>query len=48
MTALRPLWRLWALTWYRWAQSEIHPLHADVPRIVHAIARLEAEQRGAA
>jgi hypothetical protein len=43
MKALRPLWRLWALTWYRWALSEIHPLHDDVPHIVHTIRRLETE-----
>jgi hypothetical protein len=48
MRALRPLWREARLAWYRWAQREIHPLHDDVPLIVHSIARLEAERRGAA
>jgi hypothetical protein len=46
MNALRPLWQLAQLTWYRWALSEIHPLHDDVPHIVRTISQLEA-QRGA-
>lgn len=38
---LGPLFRLWALAWYRWALREIHPLHRDVPFIVRRINELE-------
>lgn len=40
--ALFPLWRGMALLWWRWALAEIHPLHPDVPKIVHRIRTLEA------
>lgn len=32
--ALRPLWREFAIAYYRWALREIDPQHPDVPRIV--------------
>jgi hypothetical protein len=41
---LRPLIREARLFYFRWALSEIDPLHEDVPMIVHAINRLEAER----
>jgi hypothetical protein len=40
---LGPLFRLWALAWYRWALREIHPLHPDVPFIVARIRQLESK-----
>lgn len=40
--------RLWIntlrLAYYRWARREIHPLHPDLPAIVHRIRRLELER----
>lgn len=41
--ALYPLWRLWLIAFYRWALREIHPLHPDVPYIVHRINDLESQ-----
>jgi hypothetical protein len=38
---LLPLFRLMALTYYRWAMREIDPLHPDVPEIVRRINDLE-------
>lgn len=32
--ALEPLVRHWQIFFYRWALSEINPLHEDVPLIV--------------
>jgi hypothetical protein len=44
-TALRPLIREARLFFFRWALREIDLLHEDVPMIVHAINRLEAERK---
>jgi len=38
---LEPIARLAALTYYRWAISEIDPLHPDVPSLVCKINELE-------
>jgi hypothetical protein len=38
---LSPVLRNIALHWYRWALSEINPLHPDVPFIVQRINELE-------
>jgi hypothetical protein len=38
---LLPLFRLMALTYYRWAMRQIDPLHPDVPEIVQRINDLE-------
>ena len=38
---LEPIARLAALTYYRWAMSQIDPLHPDVPSIVCRINELE-------
>lgn len=37
MRSLLPLWRQWRLFILSWAMKEIHPLHPDVPRIVHEL-----------
>lgn len=34
-----------ASAYYRWAMSEICPLHADVPRIMHRQLELEDKAR---
>ena len=39
---LLPLYYAAALAYYRWAISEVHPLHPDVPAIVRKISELEA------
>lgn len=44
MKSLLPLWREACLRWWRWALSEIHPLHPDVPYVVLRIAFLEGEK----
>ena len=41
MKSLYPLWRELALRWWRWALSEIDPMHPDLPKIVHRIRELE-------
>ena len=41
MTGLLPLWRAWQRAYYRWALTEIDPLHPDLPGIVHRLAELE-------
>jgi hypothetical protein len=38
---LEPFARLAALAYYRWAMSQIDPLHPDVPSIVCRISELE-------
>jgi hypothetical protein len=35
-----------AQAFYKWAMSEINPLHADVPRIVHRQRELEEKAQG--
>lgn len=37
MRGLLPLYRHWRLFILRWALREIHPLHPDVPDIVHEL-----------
>lgn len=39
--SIQPVIDLIRLHWYRWALSEIHPLHPDVPLIVTRINELE-------
>lgn len=39
--SIEPVLRNIALHWYRWALSEIDPLHPDVPLIVCRINELE-------
>jgi hypothetical protein len=39
--SLLPLWHTWLRFYYRWALSEIDPMHPDVPAIVHRLAELE-------
>lgn len=38
---LLPIYRLMALSYYRWAMRQIDPLHPDVPQIVLRIRELE-------
>lgn len=40
MSGIKPLWDALALAYYRWALSEIRPLHPDVPRIVLRVNQL--------
>jgi hypothetical protein len=40
---IAPVIDLICLQYYRWALREIHPMHPDVPRIVHQINRLERQ-----
>lgn len=44
MNPLRPLFREASIAYYRWALREIHPLHADVPHIVHQLRHLLNER----
>ncbi len=44
---LRPVLRNAQLVYLEWALREIDPLHPDVPLIVMAISRLQAERRTA-
>lgn len=39
--SLYPIWRMWALAWYRRALREIDPMHPDLPLIVLKINSLE-------
>ena len=41
LAALWPLYRLAALSWWRWALREIDPMHPDVRQIVLRIHELE-------
>ena len=41
---LRPLFVLIVLAYYRWAMSQIDPLHPDVPEILLRINDLERER----
>jgi hypothetical protein len=41
MRGLLPIWRMWCLAYYRWAVSEIDPMHPDLPHIVRRINALE-------
>jgi hypothetical protein len=41
MRSIYPVWRLWALAWYRRALRECDPLHDDIPLIVLRINALE-------
>jgi hypothetical protein len=34
------------LAFYRWAAAEIHPLHPDVPKVMHRVRDLEAQLEG--
>lgn len=43
MNGIRPVVRLIALAWYRWALSEMGPLHRDVPEVVRRINELERQ-----
>jgi hypothetical protein len=43
LIGLRPLYRNAAIFYYRWALNEIHPLHQDIPYIVHRLNALERE-----
>jgi len=43
---LLPVFRLMALAYYRWAMSQIDPLHPDVPEIVLRIRELEKSGEG--
>jgi len=43
---LLPVFRLMALCYYRWAMSQIDPLHPDVPEIVLRIRELENSKEG--
>lgn len=38
---IRPVLNLIALAWWKWALSEIDPMHPDVPGIVTRINELE-------
>jgi hypothetical protein len=40
-TGLYPIWRMWALAYYRWALKEIDPMHPDLGLIVYRINQLE-------
>jgi hypothetical protein len=42
--ALRPLIREASIAFYRWALSEINPMHPDVPQIVLTLRRLLDER----
>jgi hypothetical protein len=42
MKGLFPVWRLWCVTYYRWALREIDPMHPDVHHIVHRLNELES------
>lgn len=44
MNCIRPLVREASIVFYRWALAEIHPLHPDVPHIVHRLRDLLAER----
>ena len=44
--SLQPLWLLACLAFHRWALREIHPLHPDVPHIVHCVSELERRLAG--
>ena len=44
---LRPVLRNAQLVYLEWALREIDPLHPDVPHIVLAVNRLQAERRAA-
>ena len=45
--AFRPLIREASIAYYRWALAEIHPMHPDVPHIVHRLRDLLAERHAA-
>lgn len=44
MKSIRPVFDLFALAWWKWAQRELqarNPMHVDLPHIVRRINELE-------
>jgi hypothetical protein len=44
MSGIRPILRLMALAWWRWARDELskrQPLHPDLPMVMRRVAELE-------
>jgi hypothetical protein len=43
VSGLRPVINLIRLAWWKWAASEISPLHPDAPRVHRTVYLLERE-----